>query len=207
MTASARIKVLEWGLLLSGAALAVWCVMVLIQAHRYAVMPVPPAARTAAATLPDEHAISADTDTTAPNHAPAVPPGAWVARLEAPASGLTATILEGTDDGTLRRGAGHIEGTAWPGEQGNVGIAGHRDTTFRAVRRFRVGDPLILTSATTVARYRISNMSIVRPEDVYVLDPTDHGVLTLVTCYPFEFIGHAPKRYIVRADLEKETPR
>jgi sortase A len=75
------------------------------------------------------------------------------------------------------------------------------------VRRLRVGDALVLTTAARVARYRISSLNIVKPEDVYVLDPTERPVLTLVTCFPFEFIGHAPKRYIVRADLVGQANR
>src|SRR5262249_53265963 len=95
----------------------------------------------------------------------------------------------------------HIEDTALPGERGNIGIAGHRDTIFRPLRRLRVGDTLNLSTSDRVYRYRISKTMIVNPEDVYVLSPTNQRALTLVTCYPFDFIGHAPKRYIVRAGL------
>ena len=116
-------------------------------------------------------------------------------------------MLEGTDDGTLAKGAGHIEDTPFPGQEGNVGIAGHRDTTFRAVRNLKVGDVLALTTASEVQRYRIAWTKIVEPDDVYVLDPTKTSALTLVTCYPFEYIGHAPRRYIIRADLVGEEPR
>ena len=114
-------------------------------------------------------------------------------------------VLEGSDDGTLGRGSGHIEDTPFPGESGNVGIAGHRDTTFRALRNIHVGDPLEFKTSDRVYRYRISKTMIVGPDDVYVLDPTERPALTLVTCYPFEFIGHAPRRFIVRADLVEET--
>jgi sortase A len=133
--------------------------------------------------------------------------GSWVARLEAPTVALSATVLEGSDDATLMRAAGRIEDTAFPGEPGNIGVAGHRDTIFRPVRHLRVGDPLVLTTADRSFRYRVSKTAIVNPEDVYVLDPTDHRTMTLVTCYPFEFIGHAPQRYIVSADLLAETGR
>src|SRR6185436_16914407 len=122
-------------------------------------------------------------------------------------AGLAATVLEGSDDGTLARAAGHIEDTAMPGESGNVGIAGHRDTIFRPLRRIRVGDELVMTTVDRVLRYRVSKTSIVNPDDVYVLDPTDQSVMTLVTCYPFEFIGHAPRRFVVRSELVKEEAR
>jgi sortase A len=191
-------RVLRWlelSLLTVGIALAAWCAMVLVEAHYYKTMPVPPP--TAAATLPGE------TPDTTPAPAPRTPlaTGAWVARLDAPSVHMSATVLEGSDDGTLRHGAGHIEDTAFPGDAGNVGIAGHRDTTFRPVRRLHVGDPLVITTANQVYRYRIAKTSIVNPDDVAVLDDADHPTLTLVTCYPFEFIGHAPRRFIVSADL------
>jgi sortase A len=120
---------------------------------------------------------------------------------------LSATVLEGSDDRTLDRGAGHIEYTPLPGQPGNIGIAGHRDTTFRAVRHLRIGDPLELTTSDRVYRYEITKAFVVEPEDVYVLDPGERPMLTLVTCYPFEFIGHAPQRYIIQADLVSEAPR
>ena len=113
-------------------------------------------------------------------------------------------MLEGSDDRTLRRGAGHIEDTPLPGQRGNVGIAGHRDTVFRALRGAKTGDALSLTMPDRVYQYRVTRTLIVKPEDVYVLDPTARPTLTLVTCYPFEFIGHAPKRFIVQAELVDE---
>src|SRR5262249_42415377 len=116
--------------------------------------------------------------------------GTVVARLDAPSVSLSAAVLEGSDDAVLNRGAGHIEETPLPGEGGNIGIAGHRDTIFRPVRRLRVGDALNLSTSDRVYRYRISKTMIVAPEDVYVLNPTKRPTLTLVTCYPFNFIGH-----------------
>ena len=202
-----KITVLTWmerGLLAAGAGLAIWCAVVVLQAEYYKHLPVPsPAGVSVSTTLPGE----TEHESAAPARHPAMTAGSWVARLEAPTVALTATVLEGSDDETLKRGAGRIEDTAWPGEPGNIGIAGHRDTIFRPVRRLKVGDPLVLTTADRVFRYRISKTTIVNPEDVYVLDPTDHPTMTLVTCYPFEFIGHAPKRYIISADLVGEAAR
>ena len=120
---------------------------------------------------------------------------------------MSATVLEGSDDGTLSRGAGHIEDTPFPGQPGNVGIAGHRDTVFRPLRNIKVGDPMQLTTADRLYRYKISKTVIVGPDDVYVLDPTKEPTLTLVTCYPFDFVGHAPKRFIVQAQLVGNEPR
>jgi len=114
-------------------------------------------------------------------------------------------VLEGSDDATLSRGAGHIEETSFPGDMSsgsNIGIAGHRDTIFRPVRHVHAGDPLTLKTARGEQHYRVVRTTIVGPDDVYVLDPTPIPTVTLVTCYPFEFIGHAPKRFIVQAELE-----
>jgi sortase A len=125
-------------------------------------------------------------------------------RLEAPSVKLSTAVLEGSDDATLSRGSGHIEDTPFPGQPGNVGIAGHRDTTFRGLRHIHIGDALEFKTADRLYRYRISKTMIVGPDDVYVLDPTEAPALTLVTCYPFEFVGHAPRRFIVRAELVGE---
>jgi sortase A len=139
--------------------------------------------------------------------APAPSAGMVIGRLEAPSVKMSTTVLEGSDDATLSRGAGHIEDTPFPGESGNVGIAGHRDTVFRPLKRIQVGDPLELTTADRLYRYRISKTLIVGPNDVYVLDPTKTPTMTLVTCYPFEYVGHAPRRFIVQAELLKEEAR
>ena len=113
--------------------------------------------------------------------------------------GLEVPVLEGTDDSILNRGAGHIADTAAPGEDGNSGIAGHRDGFFRPLKDASVGDIVELVTARGTTRYRIERTWIVEPEDVSVLEPTPGGALTLVTCYPFYFIGSAPQRFIVRA--------
>jgi sortase A len=199
MTTRDLILWIERGLLAIGVTLGAWCGAVLLEARFFQQLPVTPAAT--ASTLPGETPRA-----TSPRPTP-IAVGSWLARLEAPSVKLQATVLEGTDDGTLARGAGHIEETAFPGGVGNVGIAGHRDTTFRPVRHLRVGDPLVITTTDRVFRYKISRTTIVDPEDVYVLDDADHPTLTLVTCYPFEYIGHAPRRFIVSADLVGEERR
>ena len=114
---------------------------------------------------------------------------------------------ESSDDRTLRRAAGHIESTPLPGEPGNIGIAGHRDTTFFPVRKLKVGDRMTLTTASHVFEYEVRDTWIVAPEDVHVLDATERPAMTLVTCYPFNFVGNAPKRFIIRGELVSERPR
>ena len=112
---------------------------------------------------------------------------------------LVVPVLEGTDDFSLNRGVGHIEGTPLPGEPGNVGIAGHRDGFFRGLKDVVVGDRLEVVTRKGTETFRIDGIAIVAPEDVSVLDATAGPSVTLVTCYPFYFVGHAPQRYIVRA--------
>jgi sortase A len=195
---------LERTLLALGMVLGVWCGLIVLEAHFFAALP-PPAVQSAISRLPGEG--PAEGVRAAMSGARVVAPDGWIARLDAPAVSLSATVLEGSDDATLARAAGHIEDTALPGASGNVGIAGHRDTTFRAVRKLKVGDALTLTTRERVLEYRVRALTVVNPEDVYVLDPTERPTLTLVTCYPFTFIGHAPQRFIVRAELEADRPR
>lgn len=113
--------------------------------------------------------------------------------------GLEVPVLPGTDEWTLNRSVGHIAETALPGGDGNSGIAGHRDGFFRGLKDVRVGDTLEVETLKGKHTYRIEKIWIVQPEDVSVLDPTPAPSVTLVTCYPFYYIGSAPQRYIVRA--------
>jgi sortase A len=137
---------------------------------------------------------------------PAPPPGpgaeamnGLLGRMEIPRLGMAMVVAEGTDESTLRRAGGHIRGTALPGQPGNVGIAGHRDTLFRPLRNIRQDDVITLTTLQGEYRYRVVATEIVSPFDVSVLSSDEHEVLTLVTCYPFYFVGPAPDRFIVRA--------
>jgi sortase A len=114
---------------------------------------------------------------------------------------LEVPVLEGTDDLTLNRGVGHIVGTARPGEEGNIGIAGHRDGFFRVLRDVEPGDTIDLVTPSRTEKYTVDRIVLVRPEDVSVLRPRPVRSLTLVTCYPFYFIGSAPQRYIVQASI------
>lgn len=116
------------------------------------------------------------------------------AKLEVP-------VLDGVDDISLNRGVGYIPGTAYPGQSGNVGIAGHRDGFFRVLKDAGIGDVIELETAERIDTYQIKDIVIVDKTDASVLRPTSAPILTLVTCYPFYFIGSAPKRYIVVASL------
>jgi sortase A len=120
-------------------------------------------------------------------------------RIEIPRLGVRAIVREGVDDRTLGLAVGHIPGTARPGEAGNIGLAGHRDTFFRALRDVRKGDVLTLTTLAGSRTYRVSSLAVVEPGQTEVLDPTREGAVTLVTCFPFDWIGSAPKRFVVAA--------
>jgi sortase A len=125
--------------------------------------------------------------------------GSPLGRIEISSIGLTAMIMEGVDGRTLRHAVGHIPGTPLPGQQGNVALAGHRDTFFRGLRNIHKDDEITLTTLHGSFSYRVDSTQVVEPEDIEVLDATADDFLTLVTCYPFYFVGPAPKRFIVRA--------
>ena len=114
---------------------------------------------------------------------------------------LRVPVLEGTDELTLNRGVGHIAGTARPDEDGNIGIAGHRDGFFRVLKDLSPGDTIELQTTRATDHYIVDQIVLVRPDDVSVLQPRSVRSLTLVTCYPFYFIGSAPQRYIVHASI------
>ena len=201
-------SVLRWferGLLIFGVALGAWCAAMLVEARFHDSVPVTGQLTVTQTVVPVLPGDSGDSKSPA-RGSPALA-GALLARLTAPSVHMEANVLEGSDDGTLGRGAGHIEDTPFPGQPGNVGIAGHRDTVFRPLRNIKVGDPLELATAEHTYRYRISKTLIVGPDDVYVLDATDQPTLTLVTCYPFEFVGHAPRRFIVQATLIQDETK
>ncbi len=131
---------------------------------------------------------------------PAAEAVASIGRIEITRIGLNAPILEGTDQGTLKKGVGHFTRTPMLGNTGNVGLAAHRDTFFFPLRYIRIGDEITLTTTEGSHRYRVERTWVVTPKHIEVVDPTDEPSLTLVTCYPFNLRGvNAPERFIVRA--------
>ena len=128
--------------------------------------------------------------------------GDAIARLEIPRLGADLYVVEGDGERQLRLGPGHIAGTALPGQYGNCIIAGHRDTHFRVLKDIRAGDEIVLDTRQGEYRYRVATTQVVSQRDLRPLRPTRDAELHLVTCYPFYYIGSAPKRFIVRADLE-----
>ena len=127
------------------------------------------------------------------------PADAVLAILRIPGIALEVPVGYGTDEWVLLRGAGLVEGTGLPGSNGNVAIAAHRDTYFRALKDLALGDRIELAMLDRTQTYVVTGLSVVEPTDVHVLADTGEPVLTLVTCYPFYFVGHAPQRFIVRA--------
>lgn len=119
--------------------------------------------------------------------------------MEIPGIGLSVMVLEGDDSDVLRKAVGHVPTTSFPGEPGNVVIAGHRDTFFRALRNIHKDDEITFTTPQGVYDYQVGEIQEVGPKDVQVLKASDHPTLTLITCYPFDFIGPAPERFVVEA--------
>jgi sortase A len=116
--------------------------------------------------------------------------------------GIAVPVYNGTDEFNLTRGVGRIKGTAWIDGEGNLGIAGHRDGFFRPLKDIVMGDTIQIQTAKGLVRYTVSSITITDPSDVSVLSPSKEKTITLVTCYPFYYVGHAPKRYIVKATAE-----
>ena len=181
--------VLYWGALHASVAIAARQDLNRFQALQAGATPV---------ATPDQ-SLWSTTRVTAWNALLKEPAAAPIAVLRIPKIRLEVAVLPGTDEQTLNRAVGHIEDTAVPGTDGNSGIAGHRDSYFRGLQNIAVGDVIELETLKGTETYRIERTWIVDPEDVSVLDPTPARSITLVTCYPFYFVGSAPQRFIVRA--------
>lgn len=175
-------------LLLAGSALLVWCGVVWTGGAVFDWYEARVLGKVASHGAADPHAL------------PWAPqPHEVIGRLAIPRLHLSAVVLEGDDDAALRFGAGHVPGTPLPAQPGNVGIAAHRDTVFHRLRNIAIKDVIQLTTRDGSYHYRVVSTEIVRPEDTGVLASSSGEELTLVTCYPFSYIGAAPLRFIVHA--------
>ena len=132
--------------------------------------------------------------------APAWPGSRLVGRLEIPKLDVSSVILEGVGSQTLRVGVGHVLGTSLPGQPGNVVIAGHRDTFFRPLRKIEICDEVSVDTTADIYHYQVRSFEIVDPRNVNALRFHNKNELTLITCYPFSYIGPAPKRFVVHAE-------
>lgn len=182
-------RFLERLLLVVGLALVGYYVYVTVETHLYQAM-----------ENRELDAILSSAPPSAPlSRRPPPAPGSMLGRIEIPRLEVSAVIRAGTDARTLQLAVGHIGGTALPGESGNIGLAGHRDTFFRRLRNIRADDEIRLVTPEGTFRFEVAETQIVSPKDTWVLNPTPQATLTLVTCYPFTYIGSAPDRFIVRA--------
>lgn len=180
---------LERALLLVGLALVGYYVYVSVETRLYQAM--------------ENRALDAILASAPPSapltRRPPPAPGSTLGRIEIPRLGVSAVIRAGSDGRTLQLAVGHIPGTALPGDAGNIGLAGHRDTFFRRLEDIRADDEIRVVTTDGTFRFEVEDTRVVSAEDTWVLDPTRTATLTLVTCYPFTYIGSAPDRFIVRA--------
>jgi len=164
--------------------------------------PLAPAVFTSMSAAQDRASFPADGGATPPESSQELPAGSEslpIALLSIARVGLQVPVFADTSERNLNRGAGWVEGTAAPDDNGNIAIAAHRDGYFRALKDVALGDVLVLESMVRERNYQVTEISIVDPGDTSSLFATGTAAVTLVTCYPFYFVGHAPQRYVVRA--------
>jgi sortase A len=125
--------------------------------------------------------------------------GGLIGKVEISRLHLSAVVFQGTDASVLDHGVGHLNGSPLPGQAGNVVLAAHRDTFFRSLKDIQKGDVVSVSTEFGARTYKVESTEVVPPDQTSVLDATDTPTLTLITCYPFYYVGHAPKRFIVRA--------
>ena len=195
---------LERVFLIAGAAALIWCAVIVgdrVLAQRNARRAIEIARAvdelTRSMTLPAQES-SPRVPLEASRHAPPTI-GEAIAALSIPRVHLSAMVLHGSDAQTLQRGPGHLERAALPGDTGNIVIAGHRDSFFRPLRHVQVGDDIFLETRDGRFHYRVTLLRVVGPHEMSVIAPTSNETLTLITCYPFWVLGHAPDRFVVRA--------
>jgi sortase A len=193
--ASRTLRLTQRALTVVGALALGYCAAVFLEAKLYQM-------REAKEFASQLRRKQADKPTQVNSVAPVVTPEkrGVLGRLEIPRIGVSVMVVQGVDDDDLKRAVGHIPATALPWDAGNVGIAGHRDTFFRPLRTIKRDDTITVSTLRGTYRYRVVSTSVVGPQDVQVLYPTERNSLTLVTCFPFEYVGSAPKRFIVRAE-------
>ena len=190
MTRATRWRSLRFGgsvLAISGLTALMWCGASLVRIHLY---------QERSIAILDREILFKPVKTMV-DSAPKA--GTLLGSISIPRLNVSSAVVEGTDDHTLALSVGHIPGTAVPGREGNVVLAGHRDSFFRGLRNIRNRDEILLTTSGGTDLYEVESTRIVSPEDVYVLNDVGRPLLTLVTCYPFYYVGSAPKRFIVQA--------
>jgi sortase A len=184
----------EYGLWLTASVLLGYCVWVWVDARRHQTEGI--------RELEEQTELKV-----APSPGVRVKPayGSAVAKLEIPRIGLSTVVFEGTGQDVLLRGPGHLRGSALPSDTGNMVIAGHRDTFFRPLQDLRKGDEISVQTPQGTRRYQVASTQIVNPDAIEVMNDTPEPILTLITCYPFRFVGNAPQRFIARARELKDS--
>lgn len=195
-----RVALVRWaslGLLGVGIACVAFYLIATVSTWRYQ--------REARATV---DAMQPAAPSPAPAPAPAAPKtGDVIGRVDIPRLDLSAAVAEGDDAKTLEKAVGHLPDTPFPWQRrGNVALAAHRDGLFRRLEHVRLDDEVRVTTARGKFHYRVRKTHIVDPDDVWVVAPTSSPTLTLITCYPFSFVGNAPKRFVVHAELVGPVP-
>jgi LPXTG-site transpeptidase (sortase) family protein len=191
---------LQWTLLVVGMVSLGWCGIAVgkarwFQARQHAALERVSSVKVPRANTPDTPIPSA------------VVSGGVIGELNIPGLNVSVVVVEGDDEATLNVAVGHLPDTPLPWETGNSALAGHRDTFFRALEHVRFGDEIRLTTTHGQLRYRVERTRVVEPDDLSVLEPSPTSRLTLITCFPFSYIGHAPQRFIVQAEQIRTTAR
>jgi len=179
-------RIVSWVLLIAGIVALAYFAYVLVSAAYFQ----------ARESRKLRHAVSQPVVAPAPR---VVAQGDVIGQIEVPRLGLSAVVVQGDSDDVLRKAVGHVPETALPGEAGNIALAGHRDTIFRPLRDVKVGDTISLKTTAGDRSYRVTSTEVVPPTDVGVLESRGENELTLITCFPFHYVGHAPNRFIVHA--------
>lgn len=200
MNEARRGRIVRWierGLVVLGASCLIWVGALAMQTVTYQAEQNARLARLS----PSTPAADRDLDGVVSRNDAPLPIG----RLEIPRIGLSAVVMEGDDEHTLNLAVGHLSDTPLPWQDGNTALAGHRDTFFRPIRRLQTGDEIRLVTPRGTFRYRATRQLVVEPDELWVLDPSPTAALTLITCYPFDFVGPAPRRFVVHAERMVET--
>jgi sortase A len=177
------VRRIERGLFIVGATCLLWVGVASLSAMLYqAEQSVPEAVRGA-------HGVETALEASAP-----------IGRLEIPRIGVSVVVAEGDDENTLKVAVGHLPDTSLPWQEGNTALAGHRDTFFRPLRRIQPGDEILFATRRGTFHYRVIRYTVVEPDELWVLDSSPSAALTLITCYPFDYVGPAPRRFIVHAE-------
>jgi sortase A len=206
-----KMSILQWtwrALLLGGAVLVGYYAFILIDATRFQQEQNRVLDRLRETEQPTPAAELSPSASQTSKPAPlAMNPRGLIGRIEIPRLGIATIVIEGSDAVALRRAAGHVPGTPLPGQIGNMAVTGHRDTFFRPLRNLERDDLIKVITPRAEYLYRVVSLSVVGPDDLRVLDSEARETLTLITCFPFNYIGAAPRRFIVRADRVRDpTP-